>query len=92
MRIYWNNQSRNKTEHRISEYKDINIVPGWREDRNFDDIPDILSISLDYEYVGEYKFTYDMYDECLKNYTDVLNKLITNGWCYESDFKNVEWY
>lgn len=57
---------------------------GWdakREDREF------------YEITGQYRLdgTKGTYQKALANWKEISKKLLVNGYCKETDFKNFEW-
>lgn len=87
MRILMNNDS-------IIEIGEISITPCYENENSVDGVPWGLYVSFDCEYIGEYLINEDMetYEKAMKNYKSILESLLVNGYCKDSDFKNFEFY
>lgn len=84
----------------IREIFEINATPAWKEGKSTQDNPSIYSVGIlyagddEYQYAGNYKLdgTKETYEKAKENFEIVCEKLLTQGWCRDTDFENFEWY
>lgn len=86
----------------VKEIIAIDATPSWKEGESTADNPGMYSISFfepyrnenKYDYVGTYNLdgTKETYEKAKANFEMICEKLLTQGWCRDTDFENFEWY
>lgn len=101
--FYFNEESETLNGIRYNDVQEIEsteLIPVWSPESSTHDIPDFLYVHLyaicdkeDAVISGQYILndTQESVDAAIKNYNDVIEKLLINGYCRISDFKNVDW-
>ncbi len=101
--FYFNEESQTLNGRRYNDVQEIEsteLIPVWSPENSTHDIPDSLYVTLyaicdkeDAVISGQYILndTQESVDAAIKNYNDVIEKLLINGYCRISDFKNVDW-
>lgn len=87
----------------VDEIFGIEAIPSWHpENGGSSENPDYYTVGFfrpmckenSFDYVGEYELdrTIETYEKAKKNFKEICKKLLTEGYCKDTDFENFTWF